>query len=560
MSFVPSDFDATKWENIEPFMKELKDRKLSCSSCLEKFIHDRSSLGEFISETRAKIYIKMTCFTDDKEVQKSWMDFVENIEPKLSEYSDILNRRIINHSSVGELPDKYSVMLQGLKTNIDIFREVNIPLKTQDTKLVTEYNEICGAQTVQFDGEEKTFSMMAIYLENTDRTVREAAYRAIDERRMQDAERISEIYDELIQIRHQTALNAGFEGFQQYMFAAMHRFDYTIQDCLKFHDSIEAVCQPLRHQNDEKRRTTLGLDSLRPWDLSVDILGRSPLVPFNEINEMVEGCSNIFHSMSDELGNLFDELDANDCLDLDSRKGKAPGGYQYYLQKSRLPFIFMNAAGTQRNVETMIHEAGHAFHSFFSGHLELMHERDAPIEFAEVASMSMELMTHPQWEEFYNPEEANRARRDHLEGIISFLPWMATIDSFQHWIYANPGHTREERISKWLEIGERFGAKIDFGGFEESRIVSWQRQGHLFGVPFYYVEYGIAQLGALQMWQFHRRDESDALSRYKAGLSLGYTKGLTDLFDASGLKFSFEQEHLENLINEVNTALDELPA
>ena len=429
MSFVPSDFDATKWENIEPFMKELKDRKLSCSSCLEKFIHDRSSLGEFISETRAKIYIKMTCFTDDKEVQKSWMDFVENIEPKLSEYSDILNRRIINHSSVGELPDKYSVMLQGLKTNIDIFREVNIPLKTQDTKLVTEYNEICGAQTVQFDGEEKTFSMMAIYLENTDRTVREAAYRAIDERRMQDAERISEIYDELIQIRHQTALNAGFEGFQQYMFAAMHRFDYTIQDCLKFHDSIEAVCQPLRHQNDEKRRTTLGLDSLRPWDLSVDILGRSPLVPFNEINEMVEGCSNIFHSMSDELGNLFDELDANDCLDLDSRKGKAPGGYQYYLQKSRLPFIFMNAAGTQRNVETMIHEAGHAFHSFFSGHLELMHERDAPIEFAEVASMSMELMTHPQWEEFYNPEEANRARRDHLDGIISFLPWMATIDS-----------------------------------------------------------------------------------------------------------------------------------
>ena len=311
---------------------------------------------------------------------------------------------------------------------------------------------------------------MAIYLENTDRTVREAAYRAIDERRMQDAERISEIYDELIQIRHQTALNAGFEGFQQYMFAAMHRFDYTIQDCLKFHDSIEAVCQPLRHQNDEKRRTTLGLDSLRPWDLSVDILGRSPLVPFNEINEMVEGCSNIFHSMSDELGNLFDELDANDCLDLDSRKGKAPGGYQYYLQKSRLPFIFMNAAGTQRNVETMIHEAGHAFHSFFSGHLELMHERDAPIEFAEVASMSMELMTHPQWEEFYNPEEANRARRDHLDGIISFLPWMATIDSFQHWIYANPGHTREERITKWLEIGERFGAKINFEDFEESRV------------------------------------------------------------------------------------------
>jgi len=501
----------------------------------------------------------MTCHTDDEVIQKAWMDFVENVEPKLSEYSDILNRRIVEHDAVGELPERYEILIKGLTTNIEIFREENIPLQTQATKLVTEYNEICGAQMVEFDGEQKTFAQMAIYLENTNREIREAAWKSVAERRYEDNERISEIYDELIAIRHEIATNAGFDGYQQYMFAAMHRFDYTIEDCLEFHNSIEAICQPLRHRTDEERRGALDLETLRPWDMSVDVHGRPPLQPFKEVQEMVDGCSSIFHAMSDELGNYFDLLDANDCLDLDSRKGKAPGGYQYYLQKSRLPFIFMNAAGTQRNVETMIHEAGHAFHSFYSGHLDLIHERDAPIEFAEVASMSMELLTHPHWEQFYSSEEANRARRSHLEDIIALMPWIATIDAFQHWIYANPEHTREERAEKWLELSERFGPKVDMNGFEDIREVSWQRQGHLFGVPFYYVEYGIAQLGALQMWQYHRRDKQDALARYKSGLALGYTRGLTELFEASGLTLSFSESHLDSLIGEIDNALAEIP-
>ncbi len=560
MSFVPDDLDGSSWESIEPYMNDLRDRKLSCSNCLETFITDRSSLSEVISEARARLYIDMTCHTDDEEIQNSWMQFVENVQPKLSEYSDILNRRLVEHESVDELPERFDILVKGLKTDIEIFREENIPLSTQSTKLVTEYNEICGAQMVEFDGEQKTFAQMAIYLENTDRTIREAAWKAVSERRFEDNERVSEIYDELIQIRHKMATNAGFEGFQQYMFASMHRFDYTIEDCLEFHESIESVCQPLRHRADRERMQDLGLESLRPWDMGVDVKGRPPLQPFNDVQDMVDGCSRIFHNMSAELGNYFDQLDANDCLDLDSRKGKAPGGYQYYLQKSRLPFIFMNAAGTQRNIETMIHEAGHAFHSFYSGHLDLIHERDSPIEFAEVASMAMELLTHPHWEEFYDSKDADRARRKHLEDIISFMPWMATIDAFQHWVYANPNHSREERAEKWLELGERFGPKVDMDGFEDIQKVSWQRQGHLFGVPFYYVEYGIAQLGALQMWKYHRRDTEDALARYKAGLSLGYTRGLTDLFQASGLELSFSESYVSDLIGEIDEALAELPA
>lgn len=560
MSFVPKDLDGSSWESIEPFMNDLRDRKLSCSNCLESFIADRSSLSEVISEARARLYIDMTCHTDDEDIQKSWMQFVENVQPKLSEYSDILNRRLVEHQALDELPERFGILVKGIKTDIAIFREENIPLSTQATKLVTEYNEICGAQMVEFDGEQKTFAQMAIYFENTDRKIREDAWKAVSERRFEDNERVSEIYDELIQIRHKMAINAGFEGFQQYMFASMHRFDYSIEDCLEFHESIETVCQPLRHRTDGERMRDLGIDSLRPWDMGVDVKGRPPLQPFNDVQEMVDGCSRIFHNMSEELGNYFDQLDANDCLDLDSRKGKAPGGYQYYLQKSRLPFIFMNAAGTQRNIETMIHEAGHAFHSFYSGHLDLIHERDSPIEFAEVASMSMELLTHPHWEEFYDNKDADRARRKHLEDIISFMPWMATIDAFQHWVYANPNHSREERAEKWLELGERFGPKVDMTGFEDIHKVSWQRQGHLFGVPFYYVEYGIAQLGALQMWKYHRRDTQDALDRYKAGLSLGYTRGLTELFQASGLELSFSESYVGELIGEIDEALAELPA
>ena len=560
MSFVPDYLDGSSWESIEPLMNDLRDRKLSCSNCLETFIADRSSLSEVISEARARLYIDMTCHTDDEEIQKSWMQFVENVQPKLSEYSDILNRRLVEHESLDDLPERFGILVKGIKTDIAIFREENIPLSTRVTKLVTEYNEICGAQMVEFDGEQKTFAQMAIYFENTDRKIREDAWKAVSERRFEDNERVSEIYDELIQIRHKIATNAGFEGFQQYMFASMHRFDYSIEDCLEFHESIETVCQPLRHRTDGERMRDLGVDSLRPWDMGVDVKGRPPLQPFNDVQEMVDGCSRIFHNMSEELGNYFDQLDANDCLDLDSRKGKAPGGYQYYLQKSRLPFIFMNAAGTQRNIETMIHEAGHAFHSFYSGHLDLIHERDSPIEFAEVASMSMELLTHPHWEEFYDNKDADRARRKHLEDIISFMPWMATIDAFQHWVYANPSHSREERAEKWLELGERFGPKVDMTGFEDIHKVSWQRQGHLFGVPFYYVEYGIAQLGALQMWKYHRRDTQDALDRYKAGLSLGYTRGLTELFQASGLELSFSESYVGELIGEIDEALAELPA
>ncbi len=556
--FVPDDLDATNWNNLEQYYVELRDRRLNCVGCIESLIRDESDLSEIISETRAKTYINMTCNTNDKKAQDSWKNFVENIQPKISEFSDLLNKKILGHESVDKLPEKYDIMIEAMRSDINIFREENIPLQTQLSLLGTRYNEIRGKQTVNFDGVEMTFPMMAIYQEDLTREVRESAWRCCTKRVLEDTEEISNIFDEMIQIRHQIAINSGFKGYQEYMFAAMHRFDYTIADCLEFHDSIESSCMPIKKTMIKRRKDILKLDKFRPWDSSVDLQGNKPLKPFENVKQLVDGCSKIFHSMSKELGAYFDSLEDKECLDLESRIGKAPGGYQYYLQKSRMPFIFMNAAGTQRNLETMIHEAGHAFHSFYSGHLELIHERDSPIEFAEVASMSMELLTHSKWEEFYTKNEADRARKKHLEGIIEFMPWMATIDSFQNWIYSNPNHTREERSIKWLEISDKFGSGYDYSGvnddsFNYEKIVetSWQLQGHLFGAPFYYVEYGIAQLGAIQLWKYHRQDPEKALESYKKGLSLGYTKGLIDLFSATGLKMSFNKKHVSELIHEV---------
>ena len=564
--FVPDVFDATIWENIKPLADDLMERELNCSSCIEGLISDSSELAEHISETGALLYIGMTCDTESEEKRESFLDFMSNIRPKLSEFSDALNRRIVNHSSVDDLPSRYDLMLRGMRTDVEIFRKENIPLGVRQTELVTEAQTINGAMTVEFEGEERTFPQMSKYLESNDRSQRQAAWVAMSARRMEDSERLSEIFDELVSIRHQMATNSGFESYTQYMFRAMHRFDYTIEDCLEFHDSVESVCMPILKKINKDRRDGLGIGELSPWDVNEkggsgpDIHGRKPLRPFETVDEMVEKLSEMFHEISSDLGGKFDKLVEMDTLDLDTRKGKAPGGYQYYLEKSRVPFIFMNAAGLQGDLETMIHEAGHAFHSLYCGHLELIDERDYPIEFAEVASMSMELLTQPWWDKFYESEEADRARRAHLEGVAFLLPWIATIDSFQHWIYANPGHSREERAEVWLSIRDKFGSEMDWTGHTDFRELSWQQQGHLFGVPFYYIEYGIAQLGSLQLWKTQMSDPQKALDDYANAMTLGNTRTLPELFSAADLELGFNEGHFMSLMGTVETALSELPA
>ena len=562
---LADDFNATSWNDLDPVTTNLLERTVENADDLESLFKDISDMAEHVSEAGARLYIGMTCDTENEDKQSAFMSFVENIRPKMSEVSNKIDLKIASLDFLESLPERYDLILRSMHNSIEIFREENIPLSVECTRLSTEYQKITGAMTVEFDGMERTMPQMRKFLESNDRDIRRLAWTKVRKRRMVDSERISEIMDDLVRIRHTIAINSGFENYVDYAFRSMERFDYTPNDCLAFHEAVAIHCMPLIHSINEERRNGFGYDELMPWDVneksgdSPDIFGRPPLQPFEEVDDLVSTTSKIFHLLSPELGAMFDRLIEGNVLDLDSRKGKAPGGYQYNLEKTGLPFIFMNASGQQGDVETMIHEAGHAFHTMYCSHHELIQDRNYPIEFAEVASMSMELLTQPYWDEFYDSKEtSDRARKMHLEAIIGLLAWICRIDAFQHWMYSNPSHTREERSKAWLDLREKYGPRTDWSGFEEDESLFWQTQGHLFGAPFYYIEYGIAQLGALQIWMTQLKDPEKALNDYANAMKLGNTRTLPHLFRSADIRLSFDKEHIGNLVGLVKRSLSEL--
>ncbi|MBT6165010.1 MAG: M3 family oligoendopeptidase [Phycisphaerae bacterium] len=556
--FVPADIDATTWENLQPFYQQLLKRNFKCVGCVKQFLLDRSELDAAAAEAGSDLYIAMTCNTEDENIKNAFLAFIENVEPELKKVAFELNKKVVEAECSSELDtDKFGVMLRDWKADVALFRDENVPLQTEDTKLGQEYSELCGAMMVDFDGEEKTMPQMGVYQQDQDRHVREMAWQGTADRRLLDRDAIDGIFDKMVENRNQTALNAGFANYMDYMFAVKHRFDYTPSDCVAFHDAIEQKCMPIVRKLAEDRKAALGVDTLRPWDIAVDPHGLAALKPFDSADDLIEKTSNLFHRMGEGLGDMFDTMrDGGYSLDLDSRKGKAPGGYQASRDRKRMPFIFMNAAGLPRDLDTMVHEAGHAFHYMLCRHDDLVWNRSAPLEFAEVASMSMESMAYPFLDEFYNKDECKRAIRKHLEGVVSTLPWVATIDAFQHWIYLNPEHSREERTAKWLELGKRFGGSVDWSGLELQQEAVWHRQLHPFEVPFYYVEYGIAQLGALQMWLHYRKDPKSAIAAYKKGLTLGASRPLPELFEEAGLRFDFSLEMVGELMEAVQEELD----
>jgi oligoendopeptidase F len=558
--FIPATLDATQWSQLEPLYQKLLDRTLKCANCLQGLILDRSELDAAAAEAEANLYIAMTCHTDDADIKARFLKFVEEVDPNLKRVGFDLDRKIVESPHASALDQaRYGTLLRSLKQEVKLFRAENVPLQTEVTKLDQQYSEINGAMTVQFDGTERTLPQMARFLEETDRARREASWRVVAERRLQDVTKIDAIYDEMLKLRAKMAANAGYPNFRDFQHDRLQRFDYTPAHCAAFHEAVEKTCVPLARRMQERRAKALGLTALRPWDLKVDVKGRSPLRPFEGADQMVERTSKVYHRMDSELAQMFDSMRGGGCLDLDSRKGKAPGGYQYQRQLSRVPFIFMNAAGMHRDLTTMVHEAGHAFHSLLSKDDPILAYRGSPMEFAEVASMSQELLTLPYLEEFFSTADAERARRELLEGVISMLPWIAQIDAFQHWVYLNPGHSSAERTKAWLDLDARFGGSLDWSGIEGSRAHMWQRQLHLFGMPFYYIEYGIAQLGSLQLWLASKKSEKDALAAYKRALTLGGSKPLPELFAAAGLRFDFGPATVQSLMDAVGAELDRLP-
>jgi oligoendopeptidase F len=452
-----------------------------------------------------------------------------------------------------------------MKNHVELFRPENVALETEEAKLCQQYQKLSGSLTVNFRGEERTLVQMGRYLEEPDRVLRQEAWELVAHRRLREVEKFEDIFDQLIDLRERVARNAGFNNYRDYAFRRLGRFDYTPEDCDQFHGAVAREIMPVVRELHSERRRQMGIDKLhpghlRPWDLAVDPQNRPPLKPFAEVGEMVSRTQKIFEKLDPGLAGGFQEMQDLHLLDLDNRKGKAPGGYQQNLSESRLPFIFMNAIGLQRDVETILHEAGHAFHALAARDEDLYAYRSAPIEFCEVASMSMELLGNEFLEEFYPATQASRARRTHLEGIIGFFPWMATVDAFQHWIYTHPGHSRAERAAAWLELMDRFGGDVDWTGHEAARAHLWHRQLHIFLHPFYYVEYGIAQLGALQVWANSKRDKVKALADYKNSLALGGSRPLPDLFAAAGCPFRFDAATIRPLIKLAQEELKKLSA
>ena len=560
-TFVPQNLNLGDWPQIAPLFDQIETRAVQAASAveLEKWLLDWSELCAALDEEASRRYIAMTCHTDNADAEKAYLHFVENVEPQLKPRQFALEKIYVAHPQFNQLPKaRYEVFNRDVKNHVELFRPENVALETEEAKLAQQYQKLIGAQTVTFRGEEKTLVQMGRYLEEPDRALRQEAWKLIAKRRLVDVDKCEAIFDGLIELRTQIAKNAGFENYRDYAHRQKCRFDYTPENCFQFHDAVEKEIMPAVREIQNERQRQLKLEKLRPWDLAVDPQNRPPLKPFVQVGEMVARTQKIFNHLDAGLAAGFQQMQDLKLLDLDNRKGKAPGGYQSTLSEARVPFIFMNAIGLQRDVETILHEAGHAFHAQATRDEDLYPYRSAPIEFCEVASMAMELLGNEFLEEFYPTAEANRARKTHLEGIIGFFPWMATVDAFQHWIYTHAGHTRAERKAAYLKLMDRFGGDVDYSGFEEVRAHSWHRQLHIFLHPFYYVEYGIAQLGALQVWANSKADKVKALADYKKSLALGGSRPLPELFAAAGCKFQFDAATIKPLIQLASSELKKL--
>jgi oligoendopeptidase F len=559
--FVPAQLNLGDWTQLAPLFDQLESRCASAqtSAELESWLLAWGELSAALDEEASRRYIAMSCHTDDADAEKAYLQFVEDIEPQLKPRQFKLEQLFIAHPQRAKLPSpRYDVFIRDVQNHVELFRPENVALETEEAKIGQQYQKLSGALTVQFRGEEKTLVAMGKFLEEPDRALRQEAWELVAKRRLQERDQFEEQFDQLVKLREQIAANAGFKNYRDYAFRLKGRFDYTPEDCAKFHDAVASEVVPAVRELQALRRQQLGLDKLRPWDMAVDPQNRPPLKPFEKVEDMVTRSQRIFDQLDAELAGGFQQMQDLKLLDLANRKGKAPGGYQSTLNEARLPFIFMNAVGQQRDVETILHEAGHAFHALATRREDLLAYRSAPIEFCEVASMSMELLGNEFIEEFYSPADGNRARRTHLEGIIGVLGWIATVDAFQHWIYTHPGHTRAERSAAWNELMDRFAGDVDWSGYEEVRAHLWHRQLHIFLYPFYYIEYGIAQLGALQVWANSKHDKAKALRDYKTALALGGSKPLPELFATAGCRFQFDAATIRPLVELTRKELQKL--
>lgn len=562
-NYLPSRFKLTVWERLQPFYEELLQRQLFSLKELEDWLLDRSELDAFVSESFAWRYINISSDSHNKQAQESYQYAIQELSPRIADYTFKLNSKLVNHPLRDQLdPTRFGIYLRAIKNLVELFREENVDLETQVQLESKQHGKIFSEMTVGINEVHLTLQKASALLEEPDRNYREDVYHKINKRILQDASNLENLYDNLLDKRHQIAVNAGFDNFRDYRFRKLGRFDYTPAECTDFHDSIRDEILPLVDQLYAYRKEDLGLDSLRPWDLHVDTSGLKPLRPFKNMEDLVQKASICLQRVHLQFGDVLRQMREMGHLDLDSRPGKRPGGYNMPLLLTGVPFIFMNASRSLGDMRTLLHECGHAVHSYLTRDLPLSFTRRVPSEVAELAAMSMELLTMDHWDVFFDDKEAlRRARLQQLENVLKVLPWIATIDKFQHWVYTHPKHTQAERTQTWLEYFREFNSShIDHGGLEDYEAHLWHKQLHLFEVPFYYIEYGIAQLGAIAIWQQYRQHPARTVERYRTALRLGYTRSIREIYDAAGIEFNFSRSYINQLGQFIKGEIDALLA
>lgn len=561
---TPEQFTKATWEDILPLYEELVNRPLDSgdTSAIEAWLDDWNDLDVALSEAASLANVAVSCDSEDPEKEAAHLRFASEIGPRRGQQVVLLANKLLD---TGYIRQDLETTLRRFRSDRDLFREENIPLQQAISKLSNEYNKICGSMTVEWEGQEIPIPRLSPFFLDPDRDTREKAWRLQFQPYVDNRDKLADIFDKQLETRQQIAKNAGFENYRDYVFADKYRFDYTPDDCFRFHDAVEKTFVPAIARRHEARKAQMGLDTLRPWDLSSDPEGRPALQPYDTIEEMNGTAQQIFAKVDPVLGEQFGVMREEKLLDLDSRKGKRPGGFCTSFPHRKRPFIFMNASGVGGDVRTLMHEAGHAFHGFASSDLPFVYQRQYGSEMAEVASMSMELLSAPYLRKkdggYYEDADYARARIEHLDGVLSIFAWVATVDAFQQWIYTDPAATdRDARDRKFVEIWSRFDPATDWSGLDEERTARWYKQLHIFLYPFYYIEYAIAQLGALQVWRNALQDQAKAVEDYRGALALGGSRPLPELFGAAGARLIFDAEGMSELVSLIEGEMESLQA
>jgi oligoendopeptidase F len=547
---LPAEFKVTVWSRLKPYFNELSHRSIASLSDLEQWVFDWNELNALVQEDVNWRYIHFSTNTADERAGDSYNYFVQQILPKVFKTNHQLNQKLFNSPFHKQLDSKkYSIFLREIRNAMDLYNEDNIALETEIKIRSKEYGKLKSQILIDVAGNSYTIQEANNFLQETERALREHAFRSIHQRFKKDTEHLNSLFNELLEMRQQLAQNAGFENYRDYKFKALGRFDYTVEDCFKFHESIKEKIVPLLGNLYKIRQKSLKVDELRPWDLNVNINGNPPLKPFKNTDELIEKSIECLSEIDPFFGECLGVMKKIGHLDLNAREGKRPGGYNMPLPLSGVPFIFMNATHSVKDVTVLAHESGHAVHSFYTKNFRLNSTKRSPKEVAELAAMTMELLAMEHWEVFFDdPAALKEARLQKLESIFYTLTWIAAIDKFQHWIYSNPGHSDEERKQIWLKIFHEFQPEIvNDEGLEDYVEHLWQKQLHVFEVPFYFIEYGFAQLGAIAIWKRYRENPKEAIEDFKAALQLGYTKPIPETYKAAGIQFNFSQEYVKEL-------------